>query len=119
MLGSWHLKREFDLGFRMRFVSGDPTTPIIGVIESENSNYFFPEYGETNSSRVNPFFQLDIRLDKKLVFDKWMYSFYIDLQNISWFLYKSPEMEFYNYDYTEKMTFSMFPMLSAGVKAEF
>lgn len=119
MLGSWHLKREFDFGFRLRFVSGDPTTPVIGVIESENGNYFIPEYGETNSSRVNPFFQLDLRLDKKLVFDKWMYSFYIDLQNISWFLYKSPEMEFYNYDYTDKTTFSMFPMLSAGVKAEF
>ncbi|NLG15988.1 MAG: TonB-dependent receptor [Fibrobacter sp.] len=119
VLGSWHLKREFDFGFRMRFVSGDPTTPVTGIIESENGNYILPEYGKTNSSRVNPFFQLDLRLDKKLVFDKWIYSFYVDLQNISWFLYKSPEMEIYSYDYSDKTTFSMFPMLAVGVKAEF
>ncbi len=119
VLGSWHLKREFDFGFRLRFVSGDPTTPVTGITELENANYIRPEYGETNSSRVNPFFQLDLRLDKKLVFDKWIYSFYVDLQNISWLLYKSPEMEIYNYDYTDKTTFSMFPMLAVGVKAEF
>ena len=68
LLGSWHLKKEYDFGFRMRFVSGDPTTPITGIEEDENGNYFRAIYGEMNSARVDPFFQLDLRMDKKIRF---------------------------------------------------
>jgi TonB family protein len=118
VLGSWHLKREFDVGFRARYVSGNPTTPIKGVIEHA-IGYFEPVYGKKNSDRVDPFFQLDLRVDKKFVFDKWMYSMYVDFQNISYFFYKSPEMWNYNYDYTDKTTISMPPMVAVGCKAEF
>jgi hypothetical protein len=119
VLGSWHLKKEWDLGFRARFVSGKPTTPVIGREEIEEYNYIRPIYGKENSERVNPFFQLDIRIDKKYVFKKWMYSYYIDLQNVNWLFYKSPEMEDYNYDFTEKTTVSMPPIIGIGYKAEF
>lgn len=119
VLGSWHLKKNYDLGFRMRYVTGDPKTPVIYAIEDENFGYFKPQPGKTNSSRMDPFFQLDLRMDKKFIHSKWIHSFYVDLQNISWFFYKSPEMEIYNYDYTDKTTFSMFPMLATGMKAEF
>jgi hypothetical protein len=122
VLGSWHLKKNFDAGFRLRYVQGKPTTPIVGITENENLNGAMsikPNYGDKNSKRINPFFGLDLKVDKKLVFDKWMFTIYADLQNISWLVYKSPETEFYNYDYTDKTTFSMFPMLSIGCKAEF
>ena len=119
VLGSWHLKKEWDLGFRMRYVTGNPTTPVIGRELDENSQYFYPVYGETNSDRVDPFFQLDLRADKKFVFDKWIYSFYIDLQNISYFFYKSPEFEYWDDFYKEKQTVTSYPMLGVGWKAEF
>ena len=122
LLGNWHLKREWDLGFRLRYVTGKPTTPIVGVIENERINgsfSFAPVPGEPNSTRVDPFFQLDLRMDKKFVFNKWMFSFYLDLQNISWFLYKSPEFELYNFDYSDKMTVTTFPMIALGYRAEF
>ncbi len=119
VLGSWHLKKEWDLGFRARFVSGKPTTPIDRVEYVEEYLDYLPKYGKENSERLDPFFQLDLRVDKKFVFDKWMYSFYLDLQNLSYFFYKSPEFEYYDYNYKEKKTVSSFPMLGIGYKAEF
>jgi TonB family protein len=123
VLGSWHLKKEYDVGFRARYVSGNPTTPIVGVIEHATDNDYTPRFepvqGKKNSKRVDPFFQLDLRVDKKFVFDTWMFSTYVDFQNISYFLYKSPEMWEYNYDYSEKMTVSMPPMIAVGFKTEF
>lgn len=119
VLGSWHVKKEWDLGFRARYVTGKPTTPIDRVVQKEHYRVFIPKPGDKNSTRVDPFFQLDLRADKKFVYDKWMYSLYLDLQNISYFLYKSPEFEYFNYNYKSKNTVSSFPLLGIGCKAEF
>ena len=122
LLGSWRLRRNWEAGFRFRYVTGNPTTPVTGRIEVENypgAYSFRPIYGDVNSARVDPFVQLDIRVDKKFVFDKWILSFFWDLQNISYLVYKSPEFEIYNYDYTDKTVFSNFPMYAIGVKIEF
>ncbi len=122
LLGSWRLPRNWEAGFRLRYVTGNPTTPVDRVIEVENypgAFSFRPVYGPKNSSRVDPFFQLDIRVDKKFVFNKWLLSVFWDLQNLSYFVYKSPEFEIYNYDYSDKMAFSNFPMFAIGLKAEF
>ncbi len=119
VLGSWHLRRQWDLGFRLRYVTGKPITPILGAEYDENYLYYSPIEGDKNSKRMDPFFQLDIRVDKKIIYNKWIFSLYFDLQNLSWLFYKSPEFEFYNYDYTDKMKISMFPMLGTGFKAEF
>lgn len=119
VLGSWHLKKQWDLGFRLRYVSGKPTTPILGADYIERDLYYEPIYGEKNSSRHDPFFQLDIRVDKKIVFKKCMYSFYLDWQNVNYLIYKSPEYYMYNYNYKDKTIVSMFPMFGAGTKIEF
>lgn len=120
VLGSWHLKKQWDLGFRLRFVSGKPTTPIIGRTFNEEWQYFQAEYPEQeNTDRFDPFVQLDFRVDKKIIKNRWIYSFYVDLQNISYFLYKSPELVYYSWNYKDKETFSMFPMFGIGSKIEF
>jgi TonB family protein len=119
LLGSWHLKRDWDVGFRARYVTGNPTTPVDSVGYNENLLYYFAYPGRKNSLRMPPFFQLDVRMDKTFVFDKWMFSFYVDIQNISWFFYKSPELEMYNYDYSEKIRVSNFITPAIGYKAEF
>ncbi len=119
VLGSWHLPREWDIGFRARYVTGNPTTPIIGREYDEGAISFIPLFGKNNSTRVDPFLQLDLRVDKKFIYKKWMYSVYFDLQNISYFFYKSPEREINNYDYTDKNTVSMPPIIGIGYKFEF
>jgi|GEM_PF-297935 len=119
LIGSWHLRRDWDMGFRARYVTGKPATPVIGAEEDENGNYFEAIYGPENSSRVNPFFQLDLRVDKKFVFDKWMFSVYLDIINSNYFLYKSPELEVWNDFYDDKTTVSNIFTPALGYKAEF
>jgi len=119
LLGSWRFPRNIDFGVRTRFVSGKPTSPIVGTTENENSKRIRAVYGERNSTRMDPFFQVDMRLDKKMIYKTWILSAYIDLQNVSWLVYKSPEMVYWNYDYTESRNISMFPMMAFGVRAEF
>jgi len=119
ILGSWSLRRQWDLGFRMRYVTGKPTTPVIRVEYDESSLSFIPIEGEKNSMRVPPFFQLDVRIDKKWVFDKWMFSIYVDLMNLSYFIYKSPEIQVWDDFYDEKTTVSNVFTPAIGYRAEF
>ncbi|MDG5813661.1 TonB-dependent receptor [Chitinispirillales bacterium ANBcel5] len=119
LLGSWTLPKDWGVGFRLRYVTGEPYTPIIGAEESENWNSFIPIYGEATSKRKEPFIGLDLRADKKIVFSTFIMSYYLDLQNISWLFYKPAEDYVYNYNYTQRDEISMFPMLAAGVKFEF
>ena len=119
LLGSWRFPRNVDFGVRTRFVSGKPTSPIVATTESENGKRVRPVYGDRNSTRMAPFFQVDMRLDKKMIYEKWILSTYVDLQNVSWLFYQSPEMVYWNYNYTESRNISMIPMMAFGVRAEF
>ncbi len=92
LVGSWPLQRDCDIGLRARYVTGKPTTPVIGCIEDENGNYIEPEYGPKNSERLAPFFQLDLRVHKKFVFRKWMFSVYLDLVNTNYFFVVSDQL---------------------------
>jgi TonB family protein len=119
LVGSYRLPHEWQIGARVRFVSGNPETPIIGSIEDMDNGYFKPIPGKVNSSRIDPFFQADVRVDKKFIFDKWMLSCYLDVQNIFYYLYASPEFTVYNYDFSQKTNIS-FPFIpSLGVRADF
>lgn len=119
LLASCHLAHDWDIGTRIRYVTGDPTTPIVDIIENENGSYIEPIAGKHFSSRMDPFFQVDIRVDKKFVLREWMLSAYLDVQNVSWLLYKSPEMEIQNYDYSDSQPVSMIIQPAVGVKVEF
>lgn len=122
VLGSWKLRRNWEAGFRLHYVTGKPKTAVVDIVELENNqggSSIMPVYGEANSSRFDPFFQLDVRVDKKFVFDNLILSVFWDLQYISWLVYKSPEYEIYNYDYTDKMVVSNFPGIAVGLKVEF
>jgi len=119
LLGSWRLKNNWDVGVRTRFVSGKPTSPIVGTYENEAQKGIGAIYGERNSEREDPFFQVDLRFDKKVIYTKWILTYYVDMQNVLWPLYKSPELTYYNYNYTEKQKIAMIPLASFGIKAEF
>jgi len=118
-VASYHFKHEWELGGRIRYVTGKPTTPVIDVVEDEQGNFFMPIYGKENSDRMDPFFQIDMRVEKKIVYKKWMLSTYLDVQNLNWLFYKSPEMVIYNYDYSDRQTVSMIPQPALGIRAEF
>jgi len=123
-LGSWRLPRNWETGFRLRYVTGNPTTPLKSFTENKfeyNSDYM--EYsdilGEPFSDRVGPFIQLDIRVDKKFVMKNWMLSTYLDFKNVNYFFYNSPEYYEYNYDKSKREAIGAIFIPSFGITAEF
>jgi hypothetical protein len=59
LIGNWRLPHFWELGFRARYVTGDPSTPVAGVNYNADDSRFVPVYGPANSSRMDDFFQLD------------------------------------------------------------
>ncbi len=117
-LGSYTLPYDFILGARVRYTSGALTTPYAGAIYDANGNYYFPIPGERFSRRLPAYFQLDLRLDKRFVYDTWSFSVYADVQNVT--NRQNVEGVSWNFDYTEQQYVSGLPILPAiGVRGEF
>lgn len=119
LIGSYKFKRDWNIGLRFQFASGKPETPVVSSIYIEDQQQYIPVFGEKNSTRMNPFFQLGIRFDKKLASKRFICSIYLDMQNILAFFYDSPEYYEYNYDFKEKEVFAMIPLATLGLKFEF
>ena len=98
--------------------TGTPDTPILGGIYDADSDSYISLPGETNSERKPAFHQLDIRLDKTFRTDKYSLNAYLEVLNI--YNRKNPEAFFYNFDFTQKGTFTGLPILPVlGLKGEF
>jgi TonB family protein len=121
VLGSWRLPREWELGFKVRYATGKPITPVKNITLNIGSDYYYADTKpqDYNTGRMDPFFQLDLRVDKKFVRDKFISSVYVDFQNISWFFYKSPEQDIYSYDLVDRNRVSMIPLVATGFNMEF
>ncbi|MFO7842512.1 MAG: TonB-dependent receptor, partial [Bacteroidales bacterium] len=88
------LKRNWQVGFKWRFIGGSPYTPfdenkssLITAWNARGREYL--DYTQFNALRLDPFHQLDIRVDKQYFFNKWSLMFYVDIQNL--YNFKSDE----------------------------
>lgn len=105
-VGHYRLTPTWELGARFRYVTGSPTTEIVDATYDSDTDVYVPTYGEYNASRLRPFHQLDVRVDKHFVFDSWRLTAYLDVQNA----YKAANAEgvSYNYDYSESRPAAVF-----------
>ncbi len=118
VIGSYLLPRNWQIGSRFRLVSGNPRTPIQGAVFNASSDRYDPIFGATNSSRLGAFHQLDLRLDKRWVYDRWMLNVYLDIQNT--YNRSNPEGQQYNYNYRLSRPQQGLPLLTiVGIRAEF
>ena len=107
-----------EAGLRFRYVTGNPFTPVLGSVFDSDSDEFLALYAATNSARLPDFHQLDVRVDKKWVFDAWMLNLFLEVQNV--YMQPNPEGFAYSYDYSESAPITGIPILpNLGVKAEF
>jgi len=81
------LNRNWDLGFKWRYVGGAPYTPfdlekssLKAAWDLQGEGY--PDYLKFNTERLKAFHQLDIRVDKQYFFRDWSLMLYVDVQNI-------------------------------------
>ncbi|WNG41955.1 TonB family protein [Archangium violaceum] len=119
-VASYRLPYGFEVGARMRYVTGRPTTPLQHVFDvyDVDRNGFEGTYGEANSIRFTPFHQLDVRLEKSWLFQRWTLSAYIDVQNV--YNASNVEATFTDYRYRELFEVPGIPILPVlGVKGSF
>ncbi len=70
------------VGTRVRYATGNPYTPLEPAYFDAGADVWVPRAaGEPLSARSGAFFQLDLRVDKKWVFDTWQLDLYLELNN--------------------------------------
>ncbi len=118
MVGTYHFGPTWSVGARWRYVSGRPTTPLLGGVWRAERDSFEAIPGAVNSSRLPAFHQLDLRVDKRWVFELWQLTAYLSLSNV--YNRANAEDVGYNYDYTKQQNVSGLPLLPIfGMKGQF
>lgn len=117
-LAGINLPRNWRISSRLRYVTGNPITPVTGAVFDSDHNVYVPVRGPLFSDRNPDFFQWDVRVDKKWVFNQWMLSLYLDVQNATH--RKNVEGVQYAYDYSSSVATNGLPVIpTLGVKGEF
>jgi hypothetical protein len=119
LLASYKLPKHWEIGGRLRYTTGNPTTPIEYIEYDLTSDRVDGYYGKYNSTRFEPFFQFDFRAEKKWIFKKSTLTAYWDIQNMLYFLYKSPEFRIFSDFYDEKQVIAMPIIPSFGIRYDF
>jgi TonB family protein len=118
VIASYQTEHNWTFGTRLRYTSGDPYTPFVnGIFNANNASYTCIP-GNPDTARAPPFFQGDVRIDRRFVYDKWIFTGYLDIQNVT--NRANPEALFPNYNcqgYSTLTGLPIFPTL--GLRAEF
>ncbi|MEZ4462719.1 MAG: TonB-dependent receptor, partial [bacterium] len=118
LVAGYNLPYGIDVSARFRLVTGAPETPVVGSAYNADTDKYEQIFGERGSVRKATFHQLDLRIDKKIVFDTWLLGFYLDVQNV----YNQTNQEGirYNYDFTDSEPVGGLPILpTIGISAQF
>ncbi|MFZ4462225.1 MAG: TonB-dependent receptor [Bacteroidales bacterium] len=80
-------KKNWIVGVKWRFDGGLPYTPydleksaLVDAWDAQGRAYL--DFSQLNSLRLDPYHQLDLRVDKKYFFDRWSFMVYLDIQNL-------------------------------------
>jgi hypothetical protein len=103
---------------RFRLVTGNPYTPVVGSVFDSDNDVFLPTRGDIYSQRFDLFNQLDIRIERKFIYDEWILTAYLDIQNVM--NQENSSNIQYSYDYKESEKIRGLPIAPTfGVKGEF
>jgi hypothetical protein len=117
VVASYKLPFDFIVGAKVRYTSGPLVQPVLATIYDANANYYFPVQAPTYTRQLPDFFQLDVRIDKRFVFQDWVFAIYLDVQNATYM--KNVEALTYSYDYTQEAYFTGLPILPVlGLRGE-
>jgi len=108
--GGYIFNMEWEFSSKFRFATGRPYTPI-----NPDGSQNIEKY---NSARIGINHSLDVRIDKRWMFSKWMLVTYIDVQNI----YNKKPVDVPRYNVRTKQvegTNAIGILPSIGISAEF
>jgi hypothetical protein len=90
----------------------------VGSTFDADNDVYIPTRGSIYSQRFEAFKQLDLRVDRKFIYDTWILTAYLDILNITNSV--NPQSIEYSYDYTQNKKVRGLPILpTIGVKGEF
>lgn len=111
-------RSRWSFSTRVRYVTGGPYTPVNGAIYDADVDIYIPTRGEFFSDRFQDFFQLDFRVDRKFIYQTWILSAYLDIQNLT--NSNNGQGISYSYDYSENQPAAGLPILPVfGLRGEF
>lgn len=94
--GVYELPRYWSIGAKISAIGGAPYTPY-----DEDASAFklvwdaggrpVYDYTRYNGERLDPYYQIDLRLDKDFYFKKWTLGLYVDLQNVTFSKIRQPD----------------------------
>ena len=118
LVGDVELGKNWKFSARVRYTTGNPYTPIAGSVFDADNDVYFPLRGDLYSERIGPFFQADVRLDKKWIYNQWILTAYLDIENVT--NRANPQQINYSYNYQQTATITGLPLFpTLGIKAEF
>jgi len=113
----YNFPRNWEIGGTFRIVSGNPSTPVIGSIYDVLNDVYIPIDGRVNTLRNPLFHQLNVRIQKKWIFDGWKLAVFLDVQNA--YNQQSQEGIIYNYDFSQQTPLLGLPIIpSLGIRGE-
>jgi len=94
--GVYDLPKNWSIGAKLSAIGGAPYTPY-DMEESSRKVVWDTggkpvyDYERYNQERLEPYMQLDIRVDKEFYFKKWTLSLYVDLENVTFSRIRQPD----------------------------
>jgi hypothetical protein len=114
-VASWKPGGGWELGARFQLASGRPVTPVVGSTFDADCGCYVPVHGAARSARVPDFHQIDVRVEKDWLFDRWSLGLYLDVINVM--NTQNVEAIQYDYRYRNSSPITSFPILpTLGVK---
>lgn len=133
-VGTWYLPKRWQLGSKFIFSSGNPTTPLLskeynsvldttinsnGETEVKTISWYEPTWGKENSKRLDPAMKLHLRVAKTFLTKHTTTEVYLDVENVLYPIYKTPEESDYDWATGIFDEFYMAPIPMLGVKVNF
>ena len=80
-MASYRFFRDWEAGVSYRLVTGTPRTPVIGSFYDADFGTYTRQLGAPGSARNATFSQLDVRIERRFTFDRWVFGIYLDIIN--------------------------------------
>lgn len=92
----YDLPHYWSIGAKVSAIGGAPYTPYdenassLKTVWNAGGRPVY-DYSQYNAMRLDPYFQVDLRVDKDFYFDRWTLGLYIDLQNVTFSKIRQPD----------------------------